>query len=107
MSASRQPKQGGNRGNAGKGRPKGSPNKVTTDTRTFFAAFAERNLPKLDGLIDRASLKSPAKAADLILRAAEYHVPKLARVEMTGKDGEPLQQATVLFVAAESPDGST
>jgi hypothetical protein len=88
-------KQGQKRGNAGRGRPKGSPNKVTADARTFFAAFAERNLPKLDGLIDRAARKSPAKAADLILRAAEYHVPKLARMEHTGKDGEPVKVVTL------------
>jgi len=33
----------------------------------------------------------PAKAADLYLRAIEYHIPKLARTELTGKDGGALE----------------
>jgi len=30
----------------------------------------------------------PAKALDLMQKLSEYHIPKLARTEVTGKDGE-------------------
>lgn len=36
-----QPKQGVNRGNAGKGRPKGSPNKITADLKRAILEAAE------------------------------------------------------------------
>ena len=81
----------------GGGSRAGVPNKVTADTRAFFAGFAERNFSKLDGLIDETAEKDPAKAADLILRAAEYHVPKLGRVEHLGEGGGPLQVQIVRF----------
>ena len=32
----------------------------------------------------------PAKAMDLMLRLSEYIIPKLARQEITGKEGEDL-----------------
>lgn len=35
------PKQGPNRGNAGKGRPKGSPNKITADLKRAILEAAE------------------------------------------------------------------
>jgi hypothetical protein len=75
----------------GAGRPKGSPNKATADVRAAMALLAERNVEKLDGWLRRTAKKDPAKAADLFLRAIEYHIPKLARTELTGKDGETLQ----------------
>jgi hypothetical protein len=34
---------------------------------------------------------NPAKAFELFQSVVEYHVPKLARTEVTGKDGEPLK----------------
>jgi hypothetical protein len=34
---------------------------------------------------------NPAKAFELFQSVVEYHIPKLARTEMTGKDGGPLQ----------------
>jgi hypothetical protein len=37
-----------------------------------------------------AEIDDPAKRLDLYLRALEFHVPKLARQEHTGKDGEDL-----------------
>ena len=33
---------------------------------------------------------NPAKAFELFQSVVEYHVPKLARTELTGKDGGPL-----------------
>lgn len=74
----------------GAGRPKGSPNKATADVRAAIALLAERNVAKLENWLNRTAKKNPAKAADLFLRAIEYHIPKLGRVEHTGKDGGDL-----------------
>lgn len=79
------------------GRPKGSPNKATAAVREAIAVFAEGNAHKLQQWLDDVAMGSggnkpdPAKAADLYLRAIEYHIPKLARTEMTGIDGGPVQ----------------
>jgi len=83
--------------NNGGGRPKGSPNKATAAVREAIAVFAEGNAHKLQQWLDDVAMGSggnrpdPAKAADLYLRAIEYHIPKLARTEMTGVDGGPVQ----------------
>jgi hypothetical protein len=83
--------------NIGGGRPKGSPNKATAAVREAIAVFAEGNAHKLQEWLDDVAMgvggnkPDPAKAADLYLRAIEYHIPKLARTEMTGPDGGPVQ----------------
>ena len=83
--------------NNGGGRPKGSPNKATAAVREAIAVFAEGNAHKLQEWLDDVAngvggnKPDPAKAADLYLRAIEYHIPKLARTEMTGVDGGPVQ----------------
>lgn len=73
--------------NAGKGRPPGTPNKVTRDVRAALAEFAEGNVDKLQGWLDRVATRDPAKAAELFVRVLEYHVPKLARTEINGEIG--------------------
>ncbi len=75
------------------GRTKGTPNKTTADVREAIAAFATNNVVKLEGWLTRVARKNPAKAADILLRAMEYHIPKLGRSEITGKDGGPLDIA--------------
>ena len=77
--------------NAGKGRPKGAPNKLTTDVREAIKMLAENNITKLDLWLTRVSKRTPAKAADILLRTLEYHIPKLGRSEITGKNGEPVE----------------
>jgi hypothetical protein len=82
--------------NAGLGRPKGAPNKATAAVREAIALFAEQNVGKLQGWIDRVAVRDPAKAAELFARVLEYHVPKLARTE-TRVEGE-LTVATRLVI---------
>lgn len=100
----KQPKVGTNTGNAGKGRPKGSPNKATTDVRKAIAAFAEGTADQFHEWIqtlaygDGDQVKpDPGKAADLWLKAIEYHIPKLGRVEHTGEGGGPMVVEIVRF----------
>jgi hypothetical protein len=40
--------------------------------------------------LDDIAADDPSKAFDLYLKMLEYHVPKLARSEITGKDGGPV-----------------
>jgi hypothetical protein len=69
------------------GRPKGKPNKATSAVREAIALFAEQNVGKLQGWLDRIAVRDPAKAAELFARVLEYHIPKLARTEVSGEIG--------------------
>ena len=94
-----------------RGRPTGSPNRATADVRAAIAIFAEGNAHKLQEWLDRVAEGSdgikpdPAKAADLYLRAIEYHLPKLARTEVTGQDGGPVE-VTGITINLKKPDGA-
>lgn len=72
------------------GRPKGAPNKATADVREAIAKLAQDLGPSLQSWIETVAEDDPGKAADIFLRAIEYHVPKLARGELTGAGGIPL-----------------
>jgi hypothetical protein len=80
-------------GKPGPGRPKGLPNRATVAVREAIAAFAEANAPKLQVWLDEIAAKNPEKAADLFLRALEYHVPRLARTECIGENGGPVSHS--------------
>jgi hypothetical protein len=77
--------------NAGKGRVKGVPNKATKAAREAIAAFVDANAEKLQGWLDEIAADSPKDAFNAFLALVEFHVPKLARVEHTGKDGEDMR----------------
>lgn len=67
------------------GRKPGTVTKTTVDVRRAIATFASANVEKMGEWLD--AIPDPAKKMDLYLRALEYHVPKLGRTELTGKDG--------------------
>lgn len=72
-------------GKPGPGRPKGVPNRATAAVREAIALFAEQNVGKLQAWLDEIAKRNPDRAAELYLRALEYHIPKLARTEVTGE----------------------
>jgi hypothetical protein len=72
-------------------RPAGSENKVNEAVRAQFRLLLERQSPKLNEWIDRIAETDPAKAIDSVAKLAEFILPKLARQELTGKDGESLE----------------
>lgn len=64
-------------------------------------AFDEHGKPKLEWSWLRRP--DPGTALKLAMDMAEFHIPKLARTELTGKGGEALAIA-VEFVNARHPD---
>lgn len=90
--------------NAGKGRPRGSPNKATAAVREAIAQFAEQNVGKLQGWLDRVAQRDPAKVAELFVRVLEYHISKLARTDLTGD--APVKDTPVIRVTFVEPRSS-
>ena len=92
------------------GRAPGTPNKATTDARQAIASFVDGNAHRLTEWLDKVAegvkgtevtkdgqavevfvvAPNPAKAFDLFQSVVEYHIPKLARMEMTGDDTKPI-----------------
>lgn len=87
------------------GRKKGTPNKITREKRELLAVLLDKRLPDLDEMIEDTWRgieiekqmptgetvvgrfnASPGDAAKLVLAAAEYCIPKLARMEKTISD---------------------
>ena len=66
------------------GRQKGTPNNVTAEARATFQAVFEKLAPEVEGWIRAVAERDPARGAELVLRLAEYFVPKLARTELVG-----------------------
>lgn len=85
------------------GRPKGSPNKATAKVREAIATFADGNVDNLTSWLNSIAKKDPKDAFNCYMSVLEYHIPKLARQELTGKDGEKLSLAVITGV----PDGKT
>ena len=72
------------------GRKAGVGNKTTVDVRNAIALIAQDNAGNFARWLNQVAADDPAKAADLYLKAIEYHIPKLARSETTGLDGGPV-----------------
>lgn len=101
------------------GRPKGIPNKATRAAREAIAMFVDGNAHRLQEWLDKVANgvpridsagnprfdeegnplwitpPNPEKAAQLFNNVIEYHVPKLARSEMSGVDGAPIAVAAI------------
>ena len=88
-------------------RPKGTVNHATRDARQAIAAFVDSNGHRLTEWLDAVAggdpendiKPNPGKAFELFQSVIEYHVPKLARTELSGPNGGPLA-----VVAAQMTD---
>lgn len=77
------------------GRPKGSKNKATTDARKAVAKFVDGNVHRLERWLDRIAKDNPKHAFDCFMSVVEYHIPKLARTELTGENKGPVRVTIV------------
>jgi hypothetical protein len=101
------------------GRPAGTPNKATRAAREAIAAFVDDNAPRMQEWLNKVAegiprndaegnqrydehgepmwlvAPNPEKAFNMLKDVVEYHVPKLARSEMTGADGGPISVAAI------------
>lgn len=80
------------------GRPKGVPNRVTSLAREAIANFVDLNVERMQGWLDEVAADprhGPITAFKMVMEVMEYHLPKLARAELTGKDGIPLAAPTI------------
>ena len=81
------------------GRKKGASNKVTQEAREAIAMFVDNNAHRLEYWLTSVAQgdpkndikPNPAKAFEMFQSVVEYHVPKLARTELTGADQGPLE----------------
>jgi len=72
------------------GRKPGSKNRATKEIREAYQKLTEDNLENMSIWLSQIAGDDPAKAMDLMLRLSEYIIPKLARQEVVGNDGEDL-----------------
>ena len=92
------------------GRQLGSTNKVTNEARQAIASFVDGNAHRLTEWLDQVANgvkvlemvedgepiekyvvpPNPAKAFDMFQSVVEYHIPKLARMEHSGSDTQPV-----------------
>lgn len=70
------------------GRKKGTPNKSTKETREAFKKVLNDNLDNLDVWLNKVAYKNPEKAINILLKIAEFIIPKLNKIEVeeTPKD---------------------
>jgi len=82
----------------GRGRPKGSPNKVNKEFRETVAKLLEENSENVgrwitlvaEGDGTDSGKPDPGKALDLLAKLAEFAAPKLARTELAGDPKKPV-----------------
>lgn len=73
------------------GRPKGSKNKASAAAREAFATWVDGSFGRFEEWVKRVARKDPRGAADLYLRAAEFHVGKQGRIEIAGDQEKPIR----------------
>lgn len=82
------------------GKKKGTQNKTTKDIKIAYQMLIEKNLDNMTKWLEKVAANDPAKAIYIISDLSEYVIPKLARQELTGKDGEKLETPIINILPA-------
>ena len=77
------------------GKKAGTPNKTTGEARQAIATFVDGNIDRLNGWLDQIAVQNPLAAFNAFMSVIEYHIPKLQRQEVTGKDGGAIKVENV------------
>jgi hypothetical protein len=86
---------------AGMGRPAGVPNKATSAFRETVNRVLEDNAENVSKWLREVGLQDPARALDLLVKMAEYAVPKLSRQEVTAVvTGDSPPRPTMIEIVA-------
>ena len=72
------------------GKKPGTQNRTTKAVREAYQKLTEDNLDNMSIWLSQIASEDPSKAMDLMLRLSEYIIPKLARQEITGAEGQDL-----------------
>ncbi len=73
------------------GQGKHGPPKAVVNAREAIARLVDGNVHRMEGWLDEIAKEQGAMAAyRCLMDVIEFHVPKLARTELTGKDGAEL-----------------
>jgi hypothetical protein len=70
------------KGNQLAGSRKGIPNKTTQEIRNAFQLLLENNLDNMKVWLSDVAAEDPERALEIMLKMAEYIVPKLSRTEV-------------------------
>ena len=84
------------------GRALGTPNKATAAAREAIGRFVDGNAHRLQEWLEEiAEDEGPRAAFNCFVDLLEYHVPKLARTELLGPNGGPLQAVSLTHAEFE------
>ena len=73
----------------------GRPNKATQKAREAISTILDGNVYRIQGWLDEVASEDPKAAMNAVITMLEFGVPKLARTELTGLNGGPMQVADV------------
>lgn len=89
------------------GQGKHGPEKTTLAAREAIARLVDGNAERMQGWLDQiAKIDGPMAAWRCMTDVIEYHIPKLARTEVTGPDGgDQVMRHSVQYVEPDAePD---
>lgn len=70
------------------GRIEGTKNRVTQNIRKAYQDLVEGNLDNMSAWIGQIAAENPKDAMEIMIKLSEYVIPRLARTELTGANGE-------------------
>ena len=79
------------------GRPKGVPNKTTSEIREAFANLLKGREEELNDALNKLRDKDPKAYLEMYVKIPQRFVPEVSRAEITGQDGEPFQPIQIVL----------
>jgi hypothetical protein len=71
------------------GRPKGATDRTTKEIRELFESILNDNVGNVSKWIEETAKDNPAKAVELVMKVAEYVLPKLRFVATDNQNDVP------------------